>query len=618
MEQQSPRKPVLKPAGSTSLVKKVGLSSASRQARVPGADVESRLGKLADSVMTAWVTRDQARLLRLLTQATGLQCTRLALARTGAAILLNSSSIWASLPDSWNEKRQGAVTRWKQLARLSPAQNETAKHPLCGLEPGDFLMAVNRLKKLYRCGKFAIVDTVPWHASLALKLVARGFLSPYRLEGLGPEVAKEFTAEVQEQAVLSRLIVKINNQQMRGRAQFQRKLALGADMPNLNKINALEFAQALTPAQVQELELAVKAQLHVCCLSDTGMKPMQTVAALTRARQEGYQVEEVLEARRDVLLIETNRRSLLSIVSGLRCWHYIAINILGIQPDAILPPRSLLDAEKFCTIFQNAGAATNYISYVRWACKVAQLDLSWDGPRLEMMLKGLKKEVLRLRTTEWPERWKLIGAMVHDITMLADQLEVPDFGDLAVLSWQFLFRVQSETIELEAGSAAHLVSLAPSRHRAVFLDAQMRLHVRLQRRKHRPQGSLLVRGCVCKSESPAVCAPRRAQALLSRKQLGEKLFSLSKDGFLKQLRGMLTLLGHQAAAQFVLKAFRAARATELARSGHPLHFILQQGEWRSAAALKYASADDLDYGMFLGRTLGESEGEQENEDSCSV
>ncbi|CAE8583752.1 unnamed protein product [Polarella glacialis] len=238
MEQQSPRKPVLKPAGSTSLVKKVGLSSASRQARVPGADVESRLRKWADSVMTAWVTRDQARLLRLLTQATGLQCARLALARTGAAILLNSSSIWASLPDSWNEKRQGAVTRWKQLARLSPAQNETKKHPLCGLEPGDFLMAVNRMKNYIAAEEFAIVDTAPWHASLALKLVARGFLSPYHLEGLGPEVAKEFTAEVQEQAVLSRLIVKINNQQMRGRAQFQKELALGADMPNLNKINA--------------------------------------------------------------------------------------------------------------------------------------------------------------------------------------------------------------------------------------------------------------------------------------------------------------------------------------------------------------------------------------------
>ena len=54
------------------------------------------------------------------------------------------------------------------------------------------------------------------------------------------------------------------------------------------------------------------------------------------------------------------------------------------------------------------------------------------------------------------------------------------------------------------------------------------------------------------------------------------------------------------------KAFRAGRATQLAREGKPIHMIMQMGEWRSAAILNYVSADALDASAFWQEVQEES------------
>ena len=51
------------------------------------------------------------------------------------------------------------------------------------------------------------------------------------------------------------------------------------------------------------------------------------------------------------------------------------------------------------------------------------------------------------------------------------------------------------------------------------------------------------------------------------------------------------------------KAFRASGATALALQGEPLHQILDAGEWKSAAVLRYVSSDALDAGALLTQTV---------------
>ena len=172
-------------------------------------------------------------------------------------------------------------------------------------------------------------------------------------------------------------------------------------------------------------------------------------------------------------------------------------------------------------------------------------------------------------------------------------------GELFVLSWAFLLRVQSEGVPLEAGTEEELRHLPGHRHSAVVIDSAGNLQLRLRCRKNRPHGSLLVRPCTCTLPGgPLMCAPRRVQARLSQMMPGQRLFPASEGQYLHLFRQALKLLGVPQASSFGFKAFRAGRATQLAEEGKPVHVIMMMGEWRSAAVLNYVSPDALDAGVF--------------------
>ena len=77
---------------------------------------------------------------------------------------------------------------------------------------------------------------------------------------------------------------------------------------------------------------------------------------------------------------------------------------------------------------------------------------------------------------------------------------------------------------------------------------------------------------------------------------------------LRDFRDDLGMCGIKDYARFTLKAFRAGCATDLAASGSSLPSILEAGEWRSSALLKYISETEIDKFQFVRREL-------ENEDS---
>ena len=90
--------------------------------------------------------------------------------------------------------------------------------------------------------------------------------------------------------------------------------------------------------------------------------------------------------------------------------------------------------------------------------------------------------------------------------------------------------------------------------------------------------------------------------------LGQRVSQLSSYYFLKELRRLLSLLRHGHADQFTLKAFRAGRATDIAKRGGSWQQVLAAGEWRGMSATSYLDANVIDEAAYLKAVL-EASGE---------
>ena len=183
----------------------------------------------------------------------------------------------------------------------------------------------------------------------------------------------------------------------------------------------------------------------------------------------------------------------------------------------------------------------------------------------------------------------------------------PHVHAAVLVSSVFLLRVQSEATGLEVGMKRD----APDRHSAVWIESCEggldSLHIRLARRKHRPQGSRLVRTCACAGASPHCCTLHAVAPLLRNKRAGATLFDLTSSSFLKAVRRMLTLLGHKNANKCTVKAFGAGRATSLAAAGSPTGVILAAGERKSSAFLCYCQSDEISVSAVLEVVCAEDE-----------
>ena len=193
---------------------------------------------------------------------------------------------------------------------------------------------------------------------------------------------------------------------------------------------------------------------------------------------------------------------------------------------------------------------------------------------------------------------------MRQVTLLALNMDDKDMGLICTLSYLFLFRVQSEMIPLEAGVESELAAgLAQHRHSSACVK-DGRLHIRLKSRKHRPQGSLLIRGCVCSHTLDARLCPVHCIDW-STMEVGEKLLQITPTAAQQRLRRYSLLCGIPGASQVTLKVFRASRATTVALAGKPLHAIMHAGEWKSEAAQRYCSADAFDLGAMVSSVIQE-------------
>ena len=139
-------------------------------------------------------------------------------------------------------------------------------------------------------------------------------------------------------------------------------------------------------------------------------------------------------------------------------------------------------------------------------------------------------------------------------------LERPEWTEHSLfflMAYSFLLRVPSEAIPVTAGSVGPCM-LAREGNFVVLT---------LARRKNRPNGSRLARGCWCK-ESPLTCPLCLLSPLLVNAKAGGKLFpNVTTSNVNHVLRSMLAELGIPNAERYRTHDFRRGHAKDLQLAG---------------------------------------------------
>ena len=187
--------------------------------------------------------------------------------------------------------------------------------------------------------------------------------------------------------------------------------------------------------------------------------------------------------------------------------------------------------------FRCAGTARNYVGVIRWACNSFKLGRSWDSDLISQTLHGLDKNVSRLLGPVKHQRTLLTQLLVTQVASLGMQMVSEEFTVATLIFWEFLLRVQSEGVPMQVGTDKELFELAPSRHSALSV-VQNLLVLRLTRRKHRPEGSTLKRGCRCALVGREACAVCMFKAWHQRVKPspGTRIWTGTASQYLHQLR----------------------------------------------------------------------------------
>ena len=497
---------------------------------------------------------------------------------TGLGHILNDRSLWKHT-DEYNSLFAHALRqRWK--TRLFGTQDMVGR--LCELRAPLFAKGFRSTVfcdrvEAFRCWLLQ-VDCAPIAESLvrrlALSLVLHGFAEPVHLVGLIPSDLDEISDRPAMIGLLRRGIDKMENASAlymtSGHAQVRDGPRQASPASTLTSANA--FGDNLNENMVKFVEKNITDQLEEMNIesADT-LRPREFITKLAEAKRWGANVGTLLQERAMIIKIESSRKNLGSVASGLRAWHAFAVSLKGYPDEASLPPRCDEDVVEFISLFKSSKTAKNYISYVKWACIFFSIPTTWRSDAVQQALNGVTRRELRLVGGSKRIEVLMTEHALHTLVTMADNLQLHDgLQEVALLAWVFLLRVQSEALPLETGTAeeAKSAALGNGRHSAVWVNLlENTIHLRLARRKNRPNGSWLTRKCTCKESGLTLCCVHRMATYLAGKPAGSRLFPLTPPRFLATIQRMLKLLEFPWAANLTLKGFRARRATDMAKKG---------------------------------------------------
>ena len=560
-----------------------------------------------DAIINAFAWEKTSKLETLIRQLINFAPTNLALTQTGLGRLLFDSDLWKKMDDPSLSMLASVKSKWKASADHTCEASVGTTPMNCVLVQVKARSYLESVVALHEWLIAVDIEPVEHHIArrVAINCVNNGLTSWSHLDGLLVSDLVVSNTLPADSALISRAIAAASAavRNNKARSCVPGSSSDGAKTSAFS--SAVEAASNFNPVAVIKAEQDWMIEAGKLGISGLGisLRPAQATEALAVAKLAGKDVYGLLDKRVEMMKIETNKKSLATVCSGLRSWHYFASEVLGYDPRKTLPPLHSQDAMRFVTIFKSAATGCNYVGYVKWTCTNLKLDTSWFDEELQLVLKGARKMSLRVGITSAVDKQILTDDLVTQVIALADLRGLELWACQALVAWEFLLRVQSEAIDIEAGQSSDAATLPSHRHSGLWIDTNSVLVLRLQKRKHRPTGSLLKRTCQCRSVGAKMCVAHRIEPHLTKAVVGTKIFSYTATQFLNVLRKLLIQLSVDHATSFTLKAFRAGKATALANSGAPLGQILAAGEWRGRAVLNYVNEDVFDGAQLVAREL---------------
>ena len=352
-------------------------------------------------------------------------------------------------------------------------------------------------------------------------------------------------------------------------------------MTAVARISIVESRLAAQPERLAALGPAKGLQNLLAELAESGLCPQR------------WTEQAVIET-----IVRSAASSMASVKSALRGWAGFADAALAAEGRHLPPSEQGLVA--WSQHFRCAGTYVNYVGYLRLGCQVMGLDSRGvGGPIVDRAKRMLKRDGAEPRA-KLALRADLLRRLMG--TARAHGQEV--MAMLYLASYLFMLRVPSEGLPMTVGSD----TAAPlgGAHSCVAVVGRQ-LVLKLARRKNRPRGSTLKRGCSC-PQSSWMCPVHVLGDWLAAQPCGTAPFAaISAARARALLREHLASMGIADAQAHSLHDFRRGHARDLAEAGASPDSIKALGEWVSPAFLKYLDVSTVEAQYVLQAHLDDSE-----------
>ena len=287
----------------------------------------------------------------------------------------------------------------------------------------------------------------------------------------------------------------------------------------------------------------------------------------------------------------------------IRCWIAF-VDMLGLQ--CFLTPENNV-ITRYIALFRNGDSAHQYLKALKWACVYLDVPTPWaSDPSVLQTLRGVKKITRSARRAKPILTWNQIELLVRR----AFQVGEAEVGTIMALSTVFMFRVPSECLPL-CQNSEH------SKIQAIMEGDRPALLVTLASRKNLPQGSQLIRRCVCIRERKVLCPVHSLHDHLQRfKRFGPgRIFTTSAAAFQKVMRRLIATGGEPFAGirpeDCGSHILRRSSANELMRRGSSLGQIMHAAQWGGGGFLSYLLKADVNKEAIFDCMVAESDSDDE-------
>ena len=305
-----------------------------------------------------------------------------------------------------------------------------------------------------------------------------------------------------------------------------------------------------------------------------------------------------------------SRLATASTASGLKLWHNFAVGVLQYPPSNTLPPQKPADILKFSYLFNNKGTAANYIGTIKWACDNKGLSVEWYDGEVKQLLRGVTNVANVYFDGSMGAEFLLEQAMVNMLLVVFQGHDQWREVIITTVGWEFLLRMQSEAMVIYIGQESDSYQLPAGRDNGLWIDPDGQLALRLRRRKNRREGCTMRRACRCSQVGREFCAVHIFKDYFKNRDVGDLVAQMTPTEYTRSVKRTLQKLNIPNYDKFTLKAFRAGRATELAKQNVAAPEILEMGGWKTgAAAARYVRGEEVDPNKFLNLLHAESEEE---------